>query len=287
MSHRYEHLRSWKPGVSGNPFGAGRYKLQLAAQIRQISHDGREMVDLLFSVIRGEALPLPGKNGRNGRGNGKPPRPSPELRVRAAEILLDRAFGKAKEILELEGEGSEDEQRRRGRAMIAQLSVEERAQLRTLLETARERAERRRDSSVASILTAGRRRARGRRTACRLREPRGGCWPAGGWHCSWRAVPSPCRTATARARTPAATAGLGAGAGSATSTRGPLPAGSYTESCRDMRVDRDRRRLEAECLGRDGRWRDTANHGSRFRCRRCAFRHVISGSLAFVFLTHT
>ena len=40
--------------------------------------------------------------------------------------------------------------------------------------------------------------------------------------------------------------------------RGPIPAGSYTESCRDMRVDRDRRRLEAECLGRDGRWRDTS-----------------------------
>ena len=30
-----------------------------------------------------------------------------------------------------------------------------------------------------------------------------------------------------------------------------------------------------------------ANHESRFRCRRDAFRHVISGSLAFVFLTHT
>jgi hypothetical protein len=79
----------------------------------------------------------------------------------------------------------------------------------------------------------------------------------------------------------------GAGGGERDEYRGPLPAGSYTESCRDMRVDRDRRRLEAECLGRDGRWRDTANHGSRFRCRRCAFRHVISGSLAFVFLTHT
>jgi hypothetical protein len=40
--------------------------------------------------------------------------------------------------------------------------------------------------------------------------------------------------------------------------RGSLPSGSCTESCRDMRVDRDRHRLEAECKRLDGRWRDTA-----------------------------
>ena len=40
--------------------------------------------------------------------------------------------------------------------------------------------------------------------------------------------------------------------------RGPLPSGSYTESCRDMRVDRDRRHLEAECRRPDGRWRETS-----------------------------
>jgi hypothetical protein len=39
--------------------------------------------------------------------------------------------------------------------------------------------------------------------------------------------------------------------------RGTLPSGSYTESCRDMRVDHDRHRLEAECRRRDGRWRET------------------------------
>jgi hypothetical protein len=48
----------------------------------------------------------------------------------------------SKEIIELGGEGSEDERRKQGVAMLRQLSVEERAQLRTLLETARERAER-------------------------------------------------------------------------------------------------------------------------------------------------
>jgi hypothetical protein len=27
MSNRYEHLRSWKPGVSGNPLGTGINKI--------------------------------------------------------------------------------------------------------------------------------------------------------------------------------------------------------------------------------------------------------------------
>lgn len=39
--------------------------------------------------------------------------------------------------------------------------------------------------------------------------------------------------------------------------RGTLPSGTYTESCRDMYVDHDRHRLEAECRRRDGRWRLT------------------------------
>src|SRR5262245_29806409 len=39
--------------------------------------------------------------------------------------------------------------------------------------------------------------------------------------------------------------------------RGPLPSGTYTESCRDMRVDHDRHNLEAACRRLDGRWRET------------------------------
>jgi hypothetical protein len=49
----------------------------------------------------------------------------------------------------------------------------------------------------------------------------------------------------------------GSGYGSSSSRpeyRGPRPAGTYTESCRQMAVDRDRHRLEAECPRRDGRW---------------------------------
>ena len=61
--------------------------------------------------------------------------------------------------------------------------------------------------------------------------------------------------------------------------RGSLPSGTYTESCRDMRVDHDRYRLEAECKRLDGRWRDTAldlrqcdrgivNNDGHLACRR-------------------
>lgn len=61
--------------------------------------------------------------------------------------------------------------------------------------------------------------------------------------------------------------------------RGSLPSGTYTESCRDMRVDRDRHHLEAECRRRDGRWHSTyldlrdcdrgiVNEDSRLQCRR-------------------
>ena len=46
--------------------------------------------------------------------------------------------------------------------------------------------------------------------------------------------------------------------------RGPLPSGSYTESCRGMSVDRDHQRLEAECQRRDGRW-----HATRIDLREC------------------
>src|SRR5262249_44418749 len=39
--------------------------------------------------------------------------------------------------------------------------------------------------------------------------------------------------------------------------RGTLPSGTYTESCRELSVDRDRHRLEGECRRRDGRWQLT------------------------------
>jgi hypothetical protein len=51
----------WRPGQSGNVHGIGVNKLQLAIQIRKISKNGRELIDFLFSVLRGEAVPCRAK----------------------------------------------------------------------------------------------------------------------------------------------------------------------------------------------------------------------------------
>jgi hypothetical protein len=128
----------WKPGVSGNPQGGRLSTLKLAGYIRGLTQNGRELTDFLLSVMRGEPLSLPGKNG--GQSAGQRARPRPELRVRAAEILLDRAFGKAKELIELVGEPSDATSLRR--TVIAHMTEEEQAQLRTVLQTAIERAAR-------------------------------------------------------------------------------------------------------------------------------------------------
>lgn len=71
--------------------------------------------------------------------------------------------------------------------------------------------------------------------------------------------------------------------------RGTLPPGSYTESCREMRVDHDRRELEAECRRLDGRWRHTTldlrqcdrgivNNGGRLECPRQELTRLPPGS---------
>jgi hypothetical protein len=119
--------------------GIGVNKIQLAIRIRKISKNGREMADFLFAVMRGEPLPLPGKHGCNGPG--RPPRPSLELRVKVAEMLLDRAFGRSKEIIELTGERSPDELRKQRIELLRQLTDQERGQLRDLLHRALARAE--------------------------------------------------------------------------------------------------------------------------------------------------
>lgn len=156
--HSIANLRPWKPGESGNPRGAGVHTLKLAAQVRQISDGGREMIELLFSVMRGEPLPMAGRTPK-GRRHGPPLYPSPELRVRCAEILLDRAYGKAKELIELVGEDAEAAQQQRLTSMAA-LTQEEREQLRALLQRGLERAARAGPSSP-SLLANGQAAATG------------------------------------------------------------------------------------------------------------------------------
>jgi hypothetical protein len=85
---------------------------------------------------------------------------------------------------------------------------------------------------------------------------------------------------------------VGSGGGSEGSRypyRGALPSGTYTESCRDMRVDHDRHHLEAECRRRDGRWRyahldlrecdrNIVNDDGYLVCRRQEVRQLPGGT---------
>jgi CVNH domain len=81
----------------------------------------------------------------------------------------------------------------------------------------------------------------------------------------------------------------GAGSGDRPEYRGTLPSGSYTESCRDMRVDHDRHRLEAEGQRLDGRWHETnldlrqcdrgiVNGDGRLECLRQEIARLPAGS---------
>jgi hypothetical protein len=76
------NLRSWAPGVSGNP--GGRPK-GLAALVREETADGAELVTFMLAVLRGrKKAPL-------------------RLRMEAAAWLADRGFGKVVQPLEHAG----------------------------------------------------------------------------------------------------------------------------------------------------------------------------------------
>ena len=68
------NLIPWKPGQSGNP--GGRPK-GLASYIRENTFDGRELADFLMSVMRGHEVFSKVTD-----------------RLKACEMLMDRAFGK-------------------------------------------------------------------------------------------------------------------------------------------------------------------------------------------------
>ena len=79
---RYPALIPYRPGQSGNPAG----RTAMADYILTHTHGGREIIDAVLQVLR--SYPQ-----------------YPKVRLQAAELLLDRAFGKAVESLTVTGAG--------------------------------------------------------------------------------------------------------------------------------------------------------------------------------------
>lgn len=118
-------LPAWRPGASGNPLGGQARWFRLATFVRKSTRDGQEIARFLLEVMRGEKLSIPGRNG------GRPSRPNVDQRIRAAELLLDRGWGRAREIIQLEGDAASSPAERM--AALRRLSDEDRAALAELL----------------------------------------------------------------------------------------------------------------------------------------------------------
>jgi hypothetical protein len=100
----------------------------LAKYARERTRNGRELVDFMLQVMRGEPLLVRATRARRAR---YPQTPKVEHRLIAAQWLADRGWGKAKELIELQGDAATTPEQRL--ALLRRLSDDERATLRGLL----------------------------------------------------------------------------------------------------------------------------------------------------------
>lgn len=77
-------------GTSGNPSGRSKAYAAMSRRILELSKNGDELVDFLFATMRDGGAEL-------------------KMRVRCAELLLDRGLGKPREIVETEPEMTAEE----------------------------------------------------------------------------------------------------------------------------------------------------------------------------------
>ena len=94
--------KGFMPGRSGNPNGLNGRQKGLAALVRESTDDGQLLVRLMLRIARG------GKFKTSLTANGKVRellvRPSISDRIEAIKWLSDRGWGKARDIVEVEGE---------------------------------------------------------------------------------------------------------------------------------------------------------------------------------------
>ena len=97
-TRRNSGLRPWQPGESGNPSGRPKGTRDLANLVLESTDSGGELVAALLAIVRGELPTFPGV------AKSQVVRVSDQLK--AVEILMDRAFGKEPQHLELGGAGA-------------------------------------------------------------------------------------------------------------------------------------------------------------------------------------
>ena len=92
------NLSPWKPGQSGNPSGRPKGSRDLAGYVLEATDGGKELVDALLSIVRGDVPNVPVQEGSRLR---KDQQVRPADQLKAIEMLLDRGFGRSPEQLDI------------------------------------------------------------------------------------------------------------------------------------------------------------------------------------------
>ena len=120
-------LRPWQPGQSGVVLSRSR-------GAGPAHHGQRHRAGAPPARHRaGDAIPLAGRNGTQSL---QPQRPNLNQRMQAVELLLERGWGRAKEVIELLGDATPEQQQSMRRALLESLTDDERTQLQALLQRA-------------------------------------------------------------------------------------------------------------------------------------------------------
>ena len=92
------NLSPWQPGQSGNPSGRPKGTRDLAGYVLETTDGGKELVDALICIVRGDVPNVPVQNGSRPR---KDQQVRPADQLKAIETLLDRGFGRSPQQLDI------------------------------------------------------------------------------------------------------------------------------------------------------------------------------------------
>ena len=97
-NNQSNNLSPWQPGQSGNPSGRPKGTRNLAGYVLETTGGGRELVDALLSLARGIVPNVAVQEGSRPR---KDQQVRPADQLKAIEMLLDRAFGRSPQQLDI------------------------------------------------------------------------------------------------------------------------------------------------------------------------------------------